>query len=292
MFDRFNDTARRVIAGSGEESRALGHTHLSTTHLLLALTDTLTGDGELNKAAQILQDVYDVAVLREQILAPMPRGVEPTGFGHLPYSEDFKLVLQASLRASETLGDRYIGPEHLLAGLAEITDSTAGSILGPLGLTFESVLARIKDSTPVVHPTRMRSYAVYLATGSSLTPRNPRLYPSLERAKAAHPDEDFAAFQLPLREGEFFKVTTTGSAAEVDASFASYPDAFSLAESLREEEMDPVISILTPLVKELRGRDSRGHDVVLGKAVEYTSSRPITRLTAATPTDDKEPIHV
>src|SRR5690349_19166369 len=77
MFDRLNDTARRVVARAGEEERALGQARLGTTHLLLAFTSTLTGDGEPNKAAEILQDVFDVAVLREQILAPMPRGVEP-----------------------------------------------------------------------------------------------------------------------------------------------------------------------------------------------------------------------
>lgn len=291
MFDRFNDTARRVVARSGEEARAMGYPHISTSHMLLALLTATTADGMPNKAADIIQDITDLAGLREQILAPMPTSINPSEAIHLPFTDDLKLALDASVRAADKLGDNHIGPEHLLAGLAEVSDSTRSGILRAMGLTLDNVLALIKHSVPVVYPTRARSYAVYLATGASLDPRNPHLYPSLELAQAVSPGEDVAAFRLPIHEGEFFQVSTSGSATDIEVSFASYPDAFTVAEGLKEAGMNPAILILSPRVKELRGKDSRGHDVVLGKIVEYTSLRPVTRLTAITPTV-KEPTHV
>lgn len=291
MFDRFNDTARRVVARSGDEARAIGYPHISTTHLLLALLNTTTADGAPNKAADIIQDITDLAGLREQILAPMPTSTKRSEAIHLPFTDDMKLALDASVRAVDKLGDNHIGPEHLLAGLAEVSDSTRSGILRAMGLTLENVLALIKHSVPVVRPTRARSYAVYLATGAALDPRNPQLYPSLELAQAVSPSEDVAAFRLPIHEGEFFQVSTSGSAADIEASFASYQDAFTIAEGLKEAGMNPSISILSPRVKELHGKDSRGHDVVLGKAVEYTSSRPVSRIIAITPTH-KESTHV
>lgn len=292
MFDRFNDTARRVVVRAGEEARAIGYPHISTTHMLLALLGATTADGMPNRAADIIQDITDLAGLREQILAPMPTSIKPSEASHLPFTDDLKLALDASARAADKLGDNHIGPEHLLAGLAEVSDSTRSGILRAMGLTLDNVLALIKHSVPVVHPTRTRSYPVYLATGASLDPRNPQLYPSLELVQAASPCDDIAAFRLPLHAGEFFHVTTSGSATEIEASFASYPDAFAVAEGLREAGMAPLISILSPRVKELRGKDSLGHDVVLGKTVEYSSSRPVTRLTVVTPTDEKEPTNV
>ena len=37
MFERFTDSARRVIVLAQEEARALGHTSIGTEHLLLGL---------------------------------------------------------------------------------------------------------------------------------------------------------------------------------------------------------------------------------------------------------------
>lgn len=62
-------------------------------------------------------------------------------------------------------------------------------------------------------------------------------------------------------------------------SFASYPDAFTAAAELKAAGTAGVqIRIMVPTAEEFRGRDSRGHDVVLGRSVEYTSTRLMARL--------------
>lgn len=291
MFDRLNDSARRVLANSSEECRALGHTTLSTSHLLLALVSTKTGDGDQTKAARILQDIADLGYILELVLAPMTKGAAPTGFGHLPYSDNYKQVLQASLRAANLLGDNHIGPEHLLAGLSENAVSTAGSVLASLGFTSDNVLARIKPA-PVVSPVGPRSYPVYIATGGSVDPSEPVFYPSQAAAGSAHSGDDIAAFQIRLSDGEFFEVRDEGRALEVHARFTSYPDAFTTAEALKESGFDNQILIVTPSTSELRGTDSTGNDVVLGQSIQYTSSRILHRLTALPHSPEEESTHV
>lgn len=292
MFDRFNDTARRVVARAGEESRALGHETLNTSHLLLALLSTSTGDGLPNRAADIIQDITDLAGVRGQILAPLPRGTQPTGFGHLPFDPDFKLAMEAAIRAANTLGDNHVGPEHLLVGLSQVPDSHAAGILGALGLTYVNVLALVKHSFPVANPTKPRSYPIYIATGESIDPASPKFFPSLELATAAHPAEEIAPFRLPLSKGEFFEVSTRKPELDIHGRFASYPDAFAVADALDGAGMKADIRIMTPRVVELRGQDSRGHDVVLGQTIEYVSSRILTHLAAYKPTPEEEPTHV
>jgi hypothetical protein len=61
--------------------------------------------------------------------------------------------------------------------------------------------------------------------------------------------------------------------------FASYPDAFAAAAELGNVPGAGIqIHIMVPTVQEIRGKDSRGRDVVLGRSVEYTSTRLMTRL--------------
>jgi hypothetical protein len=43
------------------------------------------------------------------------------------------------------------------------------------------------------------------------------------------------------------------------------------------------IRIMVPTMTEFRGKDSRGHDIVLGRSVEYTSTRLMARLLAEHP---------
>jgi hypothetical protein len=291
VFDRFNDSAQRVLANSSEECRTLGHTSLNTSHLLLALTSTKTGDGEQTTAARILQDVADLDYILELVLAPMTPGAQPTGFGHLPYGDNYRQVLQASLRAADLLGDNHIGPEHLLAGLSENAESTGGSVLASLGFTADNILARIKPA-PAVSPVSPRSYPVYVATGESIDPADPVFYPLRSAVQDAHPGEDIAAFQISLSDGEFFEVRDKGRALEVHGRFTSYPDAFAAAKALRDAAFDNQILIMTPSTNELRGTDPNGHDVVLGQSVQYSASRILHRLTALPHAPEEESTHV
>jgi ATP-dependent Clp protease ATP-binding subunit ClpA len=67
MFERFTDGARGVVTRAQEESRQLGHHHIGTEHLLLALLDPRGGI-----AHRVLTDA---GVERSRVLADITRFV-------------------------------------------------------------------------------------------------------------------------------------------------------------------------------------------------------------------------
>jgi hypothetical protein len=160
-------------------------------------------------------------------------------------------------------------------------DVAASAVLARLGVTDARVHAAIQDSTPAPSPTAARSCAVYLPVGKSIFKNGGKVYPDLATAQAAHPDQGIAPFAIQLAEGEFFDVGTVHPRFSSWGKFASYADAFAAAEDFKDVQgADVSIRILVPDVMELRGKDSAGRDVVLGRSVEYSHVRMMSRIAA------------
>jgi hypothetical protein len=209
----------------------------------------------------------------------------PTGTGHnpsyVPFMPNVKQALEFAARSYMMLGDNHIGPEHLLAGLARTADSTAGKIVARLGVTDGKIHAATHNSTPAPSPTAARICDVYLPVGKSVFKNGGKIYPDLASAQAGHPEVEIAAFAFPLHDGEFFDVGTASPRYSSWGKFASYPDAFAAAEDFRSVQGAEVkIRIMVPDVQELRGKDRRGHEVVLRRSVEYNRISVISRLAA------------
>lgn len=138
MFERFSDSARRVIVLSQEEARLLGHNYIGTEHLLLGLS--AEGDGA---AAQVLTAFeIDLATLRtrvEEIIGPSKD--EPSG--HIPFTPRAKKVMELSLREALQLRHSYIGPEHILLALVREGEGVAPQILKALGADAQRVRAAV-----------------------------------------------------------------------------------------------------------------------------------------------------
>jgi hypothetical protein len=288
MFEKFNDTARAAIMMSKDIADYRGLDHISTGHLLLAVAGHpapkphwKNWQGISQKAAAVIAALGTTPeAIIDQTVPVLTFGSGPVP-GHLPFSDDLKQALEFALRASLMLGDNHIGPEHLLAGLARTEESAAGKVLARLGITDAKVHAAIQDSTPAPSPTAARICDVYLPAGKSVFKNGGKIYPDLATAQAAHPDQDIAAFAFPLAEGEFFDVGTVHPRFSSWGKFASYADAFAAAEDFKDVQgADVQIRIMVPDVVELRGKDSAGRDVVLGRSVEYSHVRMMSRITA------------
>ena len=184
MFERFTDRARTVVTDAQGVARRLGHGHIGTEHLLLAM---LEGDGI---AARVLGGlgVTAVAVERE-VLAEVGRGplgpadaealgaigidldevrrrVEasfgpgalhrshdprcrrgrPWAGGHIPFTPRSKKALELSLREALALKHNYIGTEHLLLGLVREGEGLAMLVLTRLGAGPQAIRARVLDA--------------------------------------------------------------------------------------------------------------------------------------------------
>lgn len=289
MFEKFNDTARAAILMAKDIADHYSQDHISTGHLLLAVVGHPAPEprwknwqGVSPKVAAVIAALGTTPeAIIDQTVPVLTFGTGSTP-GHLPFTPNLKQVMEYALRSSMILGDNHIGPEHLLAGLARATDSIPGRILARLGITDLKVHAAIQDSTPAPSPTAARTCDVYLPVGKSIFKNGAKVYPDLATAQAAHPDEEIAPFAFQLAEGEFFDVVTMYPRYSSWGKFASYPDAFAAAKELGDVPSAGIqIRIMAPKVEDIRGKDSRGHDVVLGRTVEYTSTRLMSRVLEA-----------
>jgi ATP-dependent Clp protease ATP-binding subunit ClpA len=86
--------------------------------------------------------------VRELVMQRLGPGSGPRTEGQLPFSALSKKVLEVSLRESLSLGHQHIGPEHLLLGLARVSEGGASQILRELGADAKNVQLEVRRRVP------------------------------------------------------------------------------------------------------------------------------------------------
>ena len=153
MFERFTESARRVLFSSCEEARASGSASVRSEHLLLAVIRA--ADSIINP--MLMKTGLSTDSVKEEISAsqpPIPASVET------PFHQESKRVLHYASEEADRLlhafllsrdvwmgndvaaTDDSIGPEHLLLGLLREDKAHAASILERHGITLDA--ARIE----------------------------------------------------------------------------------------------------------------------------------------------------
>ncbi len=141
MFQRFSDSARRVVVLAQEEARKLNHNYIGTEHLLLGLIQE--GEGIAAKALETFQ--VDLEAVRSQVVEVIGRGSSAPS-GHIPFTPRAKKVLELSLREALQLGHNYIGTEHILLGLIREGEGVAAKVLVKLGVDLERLRNQVLKS--------------------------------------------------------------------------------------------------------------------------------------------------
>ncbi|MHB8893803.1 MAG: ATP-dependent Clp protease ATP-binding subunit [Candidatus Geothermincolia bacterium] len=141
MFQRFSDSARRVVVLAQEEARKLNHNYIGTEHLLLGLIQE--GEGVAAKALETFQ--VNLEAVRSQVVEVIGRGSSPPS-GHIPFTPRAKKVLELSLREALQLGHNYIGTEHILLGLIREGEGVAAKVLVKLGVDLERLRNQVLKS--------------------------------------------------------------------------------------------------------------------------------------------------
>jgi ATP-dependent Clp protease ATP-binding subunit ClpC len=138
MIDRFTDRARKVIMYGKQEAQRLGHDFLGTEHILLGLVKEGTG-----VAANVLKalgvDLKRIRAEVERLVQSDPAAAVHKTAGEPRYTPRAKRVLELALDEARSLGQSYIGTEHLLLGLLREGQGVAAQVLQNLGLKLESV---------------------------------------------------------------------------------------------------------------------------------------------------------
>ncbi len=137
MFERYTETARRVIFFARYESSQYGSPYIETEHLLLGI---LRDDKPL--ARQCLPAGAGEAV-RKKVNALTRVSEKVSTSVDLPLSQPSKRVLAYAAEESERLNQKHIGTEHLLIGLLREENETAARILRELGVNLAETREKI-----------------------------------------------------------------------------------------------------------------------------------------------------
>jgi ATP-dependent Clp protease ATP-binding subunit ClpC len=175
LFERFTDTARRVVVYAKEEALLLDHDHIGTEHILLGL---LRDDTET--AVQVLTSLgVGLASARAQVEQTAGRGTAGD-IGDIPFTPRAKKVLELSLREALQLGHNYIGGEHILLGLLREGSGRGAQVLRDLGVDFE----QLRRGVLAVLRSRQQPRSapgIFASGGSSVESRLTAIEDRLER---------------------------------------------------------------------------------------------------------------
>ncbi|WP_430335246.1 ATP-dependent Clp protease ATP-binding subunit [Rhodococcus sp. ACT016] len=132
-----NDGARRLIATARDAATEWGNSEITPEHLLYAAAQNDPTRGVLSS---INLDPDELASKMAEHLDK--HGTPKTAAGAPSLSPSAKLALRTAQQQASESGSSYIGPEHILIGIAANSESPAGKAL--LGATIEGE----KASTP------------------------------------------------------------------------------------------------------------------------------------------------
>lgn len=182
MFERFTQDARVVVVRSQEEARELGHDHIGTEHVVLAMllhgqgaaAEALTACGatlddlrrrtvEGNRTerdpldpealASLGIDLDEVRRATEAAFGPGALDQAATRrrkSGHIPFTASAKKAMELSLREAIHLKSHDIRDGHLLLGVIREAQSLGPRMLADagvdLGMLRDEVLRRMSEA--------------------------------------------------------------------------------------------------------------------------------------------------
>lgn len=144
MFERFTDQARQVVVSARREARELRHSYVGSEHLLLGL---LREDKSLAARALTSLDVtLDRA--RAQVRQCVGSAEGPSTFGEISFTPHAREVLARAGDEASRLGRRTTGTEHILLGLASVSESEAMYALAAFDIDAEKLRAAVIELLP------------------------------------------------------------------------------------------------------------------------------------------------
>ena len=148
MFERYTESARRVLFFARLEASEQGGTSILPDHLLLGIT---------REAKGVVCELFAVShaslkAIRQDVEARAPFGEKLEMSTGIPLSEDAQRVLQFAAEEADRLQQGYVGTEHVLLGLLRQERSTAAQTLVTQGVRLEEARAEIARITAPAAP--------------------------------------------------------------------------------------------------------------------------------------------
>jgi ATP-dependent Clp protease ATP-binding subunit ClpA len=185
MFERFTDRSRLVVKGAQDLADEMGHRHVGTEHLLLAILaqgggiahDVLRAEGldaqqiraaiagpprldadalesigiDLNAVRAKIEETFGPGALDEDVPHEERHGLLRKRYLGGRFTPRAKVVLELSLREALALKHKHIGTEHILLGLLREGKGLAAKVLADAGLDFAGLRAKTIAAIPKAH---------------------------------------------------------------------------------------------------------------------------------------------
>jgi len=134
----FSDLAKEMLQRAAERAVQFGRREVDTEHLLYELADNAVIISILKSLGISSTDV------RAYIDANAPKrtALEAPPDNQMGVTPCLKSALERAFLASRELGHSYVGPEHLLIGLAEVNNSFASNLFVKYGLDTQALRAQ------------------------------------------------------------------------------------------------------------------------------------------------------
>lgn len=149
IYQHFGDAAHLAVVLADREARAIGHQHVNTSHLLLAMAhaDTRVADA-------LIQAGTSTEAFRKALVATLGADV-PVANDEASFSEELHSVLREAAMTAHR-AQRMVDCQDLLAVIARRTTSCARDVLANLDI-FVGALDRTIDVDDSA--TRLQSLA-------------------------------------------------------------------------------------------------------------------------------------
>ena len=151
MHERFSDRARHAMALANLEAGKLNHGHLAPGHLMLGLI--AEGECVATEALRLLD--VDLDRVRNEVAAQMERGDSAGILGRRAQTDETKEVIALAIAEARKFGHRYVGTEHLVLAMLQLSDGLPSKVLRQQGVQLETlrekVLAMLRSSVDPAH---------------------------------------------------------------------------------------------------------------------------------------------
>ncbi len=129
-MNNFSPRAQLTLALARKEANRLGHSYVSTEHVLLGLIKLGKG-----VAVNVLLNLgLDLETVRAEVEKQVGHGPDTKLSGNIPYTPRVKKALALAGKEAKAMDHGYVGSEHLLLGLLVEDDGVAAHVLKALGL--------------------------------------------------------------------------------------------------------------------------------------------------------------
>lgn len=133
-FERFTESAQKMLTVAQSEAKALGHSYIGTEHLLLAAF----ADKDF-EAAQILESLAVSEASVRSALAKVLSGVSPTAVAPIRPTSRVKVVIETAFRICGLSAQPLVSTGHMLLALSVEGKGVAAQVLDEVGATRERI---------------------------------------------------------------------------------------------------------------------------------------------------------